>query len=70
MKALFIGGTGTISTGIVKQLAQDPSWEVWLINRGNRSDAIPENVHLIKADMSDEEDVRKRIEGMHFDVVS
>ena len=70
MKALFIGGTGTISTGIVKQLASDPSWEVWLINRGNRSEAIPENVHLIKADMSDEEDVRKKIEGMHFDTVS
>ena len=70
MKALFIGGTGTISTAIVKRLANDPSWEVWLINRGNRSDAIPENVHLIKADMSDEEDVRKKIEGMHFDTVS
>jgi nucleoside-diphosphate-sugar epimerase len=70
MKALFIGGTGTISTAIVKRLANDPSWEVWLINRGNRSDAIPENVHLIKADMSDEEDVRKKIEGMYFDVVS
>ena len=70
MKALFIGGTGTISMGIVKQLAQDPLWEVWLINRGNRSNAIPENVHLIKADMSDEADVLNKLEGMHFDVVS
>ncbi|MBR6383263.1 MAG: NAD-dependent epimerase/dehydratase family protein [Lachnospiraceae bacterium] len=70
MKALFIGGTGTISAAIVRKLAADPSWEVWLINRGNRSEAIPENVHLIKADMSDEEDVRKKIDGMYFDVVS
>lgn len=70
MKALFIGGTGTISTGIVRKLADDPSWEVWLINRGNRSDAVPANVHIIKADMSDEADIAAKIEGMHFDVVS
>ena len=69
-KALFIGGTGTISTAIVKKLSQDPLWDVWLINRGNRSDAVPQNVHLITADISDEEDVRKKIDGMYFDVVS
>jgi hypothetical protein len=28
MKALFIGGTGTISMGIVRTLAADPLWEV------------------------------------------
>ena len=56
MKALFIGGTGTISTAIVRKLASDPAWEVWLINRGNRSDVVPSNVHLIKADVSEEED--------------
>ena len=69
MKALFIGGTGTISTAIVRKLASDPAWEVWLINRGNRSDVVPSNVHLIKADVSEEEDVRTKIQGMHFDVV-
>ena len=69
-KALFIGGTGTISTAIVKKLSQDPLWEVWLINRGNRSDVVPQNVHLITADISDEEDVRKKLDGMYFDVVS
>ena len=69
MKALFIGGTGTISTAIVRKLASDPAWEVWLINRGNRSDLVPSNVHLIKADVSEEEDVRTKIQGMYFDVV-
>ena len=29
-KALFIGGTGTISTAIVKRLANDLDWEVWV----------------------------------------
>ena len=42
MKALFIGGTGTISTAIVKRLAEELNWEVWLLNRGNRTDVIPE----------------------------
>ena len=69
MKALFIGGTGTISTAIVRKLAADPAWEVSLINRGNRADVIPGNVNLIKADISDEEDVKKKLEGMYFDVV-
>ena len=70
MKALFIGGTGTISTAIVKKLAEDPAWEVWLLNRGNRSDIVPESVHQIVADVYNEDDVREKIGGMTFDVVS
>ncbi len=70
MKALFIGGTGTISTAIVKKLAEDSSWEVWLINRGNRSDVVPEGVHQIVADINDEEDVRAKLGDLKFDVVS
>ena len=41
MRALFIGGTGTISSAITRRLAKDPSWELWLINRGNRADTVP-----------------------------
>ncbi|HBZ03515.1 MAG TPA: NAD-dependent dehydratase [Lachnospiraceae bacterium] len=70
MKALFIGGTGTISTAIVKRLAEDPLWEVWLLNRGNRTDVIPDGVHQIICDISDEEAAAKALEGMEFDVVS
>jgi nucleoside-diphosphate-sugar epimerase len=70
MKALFIGGTGTISTAIVKKLAEDPLWEVWLLNRGNRKDAVPEGVHQIVADVNDEADVSAKLEGLEFDVVS
>ena len=69
MKALFIGGTGTISMAIVKKAVAD-GWEVWLINRGNRSSELPEGVNVIKADINDEADVAKKIEGMTFDVVS
>ena len=70
MKALFIGGTGTISMGIVRLLSQDPLWEVYLLNRGNRKDDIPEGVNLITADINDEAAVAKKLEGMSFDVVS
>lgn len=70
MKALFIGGTGTISTAIVRRLAEDPSWEVWLLNRGNRSDVVPEGVHQIICDISDEKEAAEALDGMEFDVVS
>lgn len=70
MKALFIGGTGTISTAIVKRLATELGWEVWLINRGNRIDVVPEGVHQIIADVNDEAGLAEKLKGMEFDVVS
>ena len=69
MKALFVGGTGTISSAIVRRLSQDKTWEVWLINRGNRADTVPENVHQIVCDINDEDAVSKAIGNMNFDVV-
>lgn len=68
-RALFIGGTGTISTAIVRQLAEDPLWEVSVLNRGNRTEVIPEGVNLIKADINDEEDVRSKIGDTVYDSV-
>ena len=70
MRALFIGGTGTISMGIVRRLAQDPQWEVYLLNRGNRKSEVPASVKQITADINDEADVKSKLEGMTFDVVS
>lgn len=69
MKALFIGGTGTISSAIVRRLSRDKTWEVWLINRGNRADTVPENVHQIVCDINDEDAVIKAIGNLNFDVV-
>jgi len=68
-KALFIGGTGTISMAVVKRLAADPEWEVVLLNRGNRNGNLPDGVKSIIADINDEEDVAKKLEGMSFDCV-
>lgn len=69
MKALFIGGTGTISTAITRLIAQTEGWELYLINRGNRNNILPDNVKTITVDINDEEEVKKRLEGMTFDVV-
>jgi nucleoside-diphosphate-sugar epimerase len=70
MKALFIGGTGTISTAIVRRLAEELGWEVWLLNRGNRQEVVPEGVHQIACDISDEAAAERALEGMSFDVVN
>lgn len=69
MKALFIGGTGTISMAIIRRLAKDPLWEVWVMNRGNREAELPEGVHQIIADIHKEDEVREKIKDMTFDTV-
>lgn len=69
MKALFIGGTGTISMAITRSLATNPDWELFLLNRGSRMDEIPEGVNVIKADINDEADVISKLGDMKFDCV-
>ena len=68
MKVLFIGGTGTISSAITRQLAARGD-ELYLLNRGNRNADLPDSVRIIKADIGDEADVASKLEGMSFDVV-
>ena len=68
-KVLFIGGTGTISTAITRSVAASGEWELYLLNRGKRQEAVPEGVRQIVADIHDEADVAVKIEGMRFDCV-
>lgn len=69
MKILFIGGTGTISMAITKLLIKKDC-EVYLLNRGNRlKDLENENVYFITCDINNEEEVKKLIKDMYFDVV-
>lgn len=69
MKALFIGGTGIISTAITKQLAES-GCELYLLNRGNRNQELPEGVHVIQADIRQEDQVAGLIANHTFDVVA
>lgn len=68
MKALFIGGTGTISMAISRLLLQK-GWGLYLINRGNRNtDESLKGAHFITVDINDEAAAAKKLEGMNFDV--
>lgn len=66
MKALIIGGTGTISSAVVRRLIEK-KWEVYVINRGSRP--LPDGVTPIIADMNDEQLIAEKIKNMTFDVV-
>ncbi len=68
MKALFIGGTGVISTAVSRLLVSQ-GWELTLLNRGNRQSEVPGAKQLI-ADINDEAAVAKAIENEHYDVVA
>ena len=69
MRALFIGGTGTISTAITNRLTAEENWELYLINRGLHEVEVPENVKVITADINKEEEVAEKIKDLTFDTV-
>ncbi len=69
MKVLFIGGTGTISTAITK-LAPAYGFDLYLLNRGNRNNRVPEGVKVIEADIYQEADVKEKLKDLEFDVVA
>lgn len=69
MRALFIGGTGTISSAITKQLLEK-GCELYLLNRGTRNEDLLAGVNILKADINDEDHVSKLIENLEFDVVA
>ena len=67
MKALFIGGTGTISTAVAA-LAMEKGWEVTLLNRGSKP--VPEGMESMVADIHDEAAVARIMAGRTYDVVA
>jgi nucleoside-diphosphate-sugar epimerase len=75
MKALFIGGTGTISSAI-SRLAPERGWELFHLNRGSRKSEF-KNVTQIDCDIraEDENSIREKIkkalgDTKRFDVVA
>lgn len=68
MKILMIGGTGTISSAITRQLAESDN-ELWLLNRGTRKHEVPASVKQIIADIDDEAEVLRQIGDTQFDAV-
>lgn len=68
MKVLLIGGTGTISMAVTRLLAKQ-GHSVYLLNRGSRTAELPDSVHLLQCDITDEQAVRHAISGMTFDAI-
>ena len=68
MKILMIGGTGTISSAITRQLASC-GHDLWLLNRGHRKNEVPANVKQVIADINDEAEVLRQIGDNQFDAV-
>lgn len=68
MKVLFIGGTGILSTDIVK-LCVKKGYEVYIINRGNNNKELGQNAKFIIVDINKSEEVKEKVSGMYFDVV-
>ncbi len=67
MKALIIGGTGTISTAVTAR-ALEMGFDVTILNRGNQLD-VPDSVRQIHADVRDRTAMEQALKGEHFDVV-
>ena len=64
----MIGGTGTISSAITRQLAAS-GHELWLLNRGTRKQEVPGCVKQVIADIDDTEAVLAGLGDTQFDAV-
>jgi nucleoside-diphosphate-sugar epimerase len=67
VKALFIGGTGFISTAVSRQAVAD-GIDLHLLNRGLRS-APARGTRALTADINNVDEVRAALRGLRFDVV-
>jgi nucleoside-diphosphate-sugar epimerase len=68
MKALVIGGTGLISTGIVEHLLARGA-NVTLYNRGQRASTLAAHLPVIVGDRNVPAEFEQRLAGERFDVV-
>ena len=68
MKILMIGGTGTISSAITRQLAAG-GHDLWLLNRGSRKNEVPASVKQVIADIDDTDEVLRQLGDAQFDAV-
>jgi len=68
--ALFIGGTGTISSACVRE-ALTLGFDVTVLNRGQTTwRPIPEGVSVLHADVENDQEMANALAGHHFDCVA
>lgn len=68
MNALFIGGTGVISSAC-SDLAVERGIDLYLLNRGQSTRTAPAAAHVLHADVRDKDAVQAALGSMQFDVV-
>src|SRR4051812_27392769 len=69
MRALFIGGTGIISTEAARRAVAE-GVELTLLNRGQSSTRpVPDGARVLHADVRDPESVRSAVGDLEFDAV-
>jgi nucleoside-diphosphate-sugar epimerase len=68
MKALFIGGTGIISSACTR-LALERGIQLYLLNRGQSRRPIPENARLLQGDIRQPDQVAALVASHTFDAV-
>lgn len=67
MKVLYIGGTGQISFDCIHESVR-AGHEVYVYNRGNHNEGLPDSCRLIRGDIFDEEAYFK-LAAYNFDVI-
>lgn len=69
LRILFLGGTGTISTACVRA-AVAAGHDVTVLNRGTSERTLPPEVHHVRGDVRDPDDIRAAIGDDRYDVVA
>jgi nucleoside-diphosphate-sugar epimerase len=68
MKALFIGGTGIISSACA-ELAVEKGIQLYLLNRGKTKRKVPKATHILRGDIRDRSSAEAALGDRIFDVV-
>ena len=68
MDVLIIGGTGIISTFVVRKCIEK-GFNVTVLNRGSSNEKLPKEVNVLTGDIQNEEEVKILLNDQYFDSV-
>ncbi len=69
MRILIIGGTGTISSAVVREAVRQ-GFDLTVLNRGKSERPVPHGVKVIHGDINNESLMSNLLRGLEFDVVA
>lgn len=68
MKVLVVGGSGIISTAVCREIIARKD-DLYVLNRGNHNDKLPDKAHILLSDINQKEETKKVLEGHYFDSI-